>query len=206
MKKEKTKEESKSHQDAKVCYICRKRILKKLSKSINYQTVRDHCHFTGKHRGAAHSICNLRFNVANEIPAVFHKGSNYDYHFIIKELANEFEGQFECLGENTEKYKTFSVPTEKEVRNTDKDGNESVATISYKMKFIDTARYMTSSLSNLVDNLAEGIHKIKCKDCDCFLEYERVKDNLVKYKCLSCNKDYSNKLDAKIKKEIQEHV
>ena len=46
---------------------------------------------------------------------------------------------------------------------------------------------MTSSLSNLVDNLAEKIYKIKCKVCDCFLEYESVKDNLAKYKCLSCN-------------------
>ena len=54
---------------------------------------------------------------------------------------------------------------------------------------------MASLLSSLVENLAEGIHKVKCKDCDCFLEYESVKDNLVKYKCLSCNKDYSNKLD-----------
>ena len=42
---------------------------------------------------------------------------------------------------------------------------------------------MASSLSNLVDNLAEGIYKIKCKDCDCFLKYESVKDNLIKYKC-----------------------
>ena len=45
--------------------------------------------------------------MTNEIPAVFHNMSNYDCHFIIKELANEFKGQFECLGENTEKYKTF---------------------------------------------------------------------------------------------------
>ena len=77
----------------------------------------------------------------------------------------------------------------------DKDGNESVVTISYKTKFIDSARFIASSLSNLVDNLAEGIHKIKCKDCDCFLEYESVKNNLIKYKCVSCNKDYSSKLD-----------
>ena len=62
----------------------------------------------------------------------FHNSSNYDYHFIIKELANKFEGQFECLGENTEKYKTFSIAIEKEVTNIDKDGNESVANISYK--------------------------------------------------------------------------
>ena len=61
------------------------------------------------------SICNLRFNVPNEIPVVFQNGSNYNYYFIIKELAKEVEGQFECLGENAEKYKTFSVPIEKEV-------------------------------------------------------------------------------------------
>ena len=48
---------------------------------------------------------------------------------------------------------------------------------------------------NPVENLIERIHKIKCKDCDCFLEYETVKDNLIKYKSVSCNKDHSNKLD-----------
>ena len=54
---------------------------------------------------------------------------------------------------------------------------------------------MASSISNLVDNPTEGIHKIKFKDCDFFLKYENVKDNLIKYKCLSCNKNYSNKID-----------
>ena len=49
----------------------------------------------------------------NEIAVVFHNGSNYDYYFILKELANEFEGKFECFWENTEKYKTFSFPIEK---------------------------------------------------------------------------------------------
>ena len=62
-----------------------------------------------------HSICKLKFNVSNEIPVVFHNGSNYDYHFIIKEFANKIERKLECLGENTEKYKKFSVPIEKEV-------------------------------------------------------------------------------------------
>ena len=189
-----TKKES-SHQDAEVCYISRKIILKNLSKSINYQNVRDHCHYTGKYRGTEHSICNLKFNVLNEIPAAFHNGSNYGYHFIIKELANEFGRQFECLVENTEKYKSFSVPIEKEVTNIDKDGNETVVTISYKIEFIDSARFMASSLSNLVDNLAEGIHKIKCKDYDCFLEYKNVSGNLIICKFLSCNKSYLNKLD-----------
>ena len=63
--------------------------------------------------------------------------------------------------------------------------------------------FITSSLSNLVDNLAEGIHKIKWKDCACFAEYESVKDNLIKYKCLSYNKDYSEKLDEKLKKRFK---
>ena len=70
-------------------------------------------------------------------------------------------------------------------------------------KFIDSARFMASSLSNLIDNFTEEIHKIKCKDCDCFLEYESVKDNLIKHKCLSFNKDYSNKLDEKLKNRFK---
>ena len=100
--------------------MCRKRILKKLSKTINDQKVRNHCHYTGKYRGAAHSICNLKFTVPNEIPVVFHNSSNYDYHFIIKELAKEFEGEFEYLEANIEKCKTFSVPIKKEIKKIDK--------------------------------------------------------------------------------------
>ena len=108
-----TKEESRSHQDSKVCCICGKIILKKFANDKNYRKVRNYCHYAGKYRDASHSICNLKFNVPNEIPVVFHNGSNYDYHFIIKELANNFVGKFECVGENMEKYKSFSVPTEK---------------------------------------------------------------------------------------------
>ena len=61
-----------------------KKNFENLRKNINYQKVRDHCHYTGKYRVVAHSICNLRFDVPNESPVVFHNGSNYDYHFIIK--------------------------------------------------------------------------------------------------------------------------
>ena len=66
----------------------------------------------------------------NEIPAVFHRASNYDNYFIIKELANEFEGQFECLGKNKDKYKKFSVPIKKEIKKTDKYGRGTIETIS----------------------------------------------------------------------------
>ena len=78
--------------------------------------MKDHCHYAGKYRGAAHDICNLGNKTPKEIPVVFHNGSTYDYHFIIKELVEEFEGEFECLGENTEKYITFSVPPKKKLQ------------------------------------------------------------------------------------------
>ena len=63
----------------------------KFAKNIIYQNVRDHRQFTGKCRGTAHSIYNLRFNQPKEILAVFHNGLNYNYHYIIKELVNNFE-------------------------------------------------------------------------------------------------------------------
>ena len=60
---------------------------------------------------------------------------------------------------------------------------------------------MVSSLSNLY--LAGGIHEVKCKDCNCFLEYEGVKDNLIKYKCFSCNKLYWNNIDNELKRRFK---
>ena len=87
-----TKEEEINYNDQKVCYICKKEF-DTIDKK-NYK-VRDHCHYTGKYRGAAHNICNLRYKVPKETLVVFHNGSTYDYHFIIKELVKEFEGNFE---------------------------------------------------------------------------------------------------------------
>ena len=127
-----------------------------------YLKVKDHCHYTRKFRGAAHSICNLRYKTPKEIPVVFHNGSTYDYHFIIKQLAKEFDGQFECLGENTEKYITFSVPI-KEDDNSKK--------ITYKLKFIDSYRFMQSKLSDLADNLSE----INKKECKAYMERKNIK-------------------------------
>ena len=73
----------------------------------------------------------------------------------------------ECLGENTEKYITFSVPIKKELGNG--------KSITYKIKFIDSFRFMSSSLSSLVDNLSEGLHSDKCIDCKSCLDYMSVK-------------------------------
>ena len=86
-----------------------------------------------------------------------HNGSKYDYHFIIKELAEEFEGEFECLGETTEKYITFSVPIKTETTKKDKNGNDTITKISYRIKFIDSCRFTSTSLSKLVNDLSEGL-------------------------------------------------
>ena len=145
----------KIHCEQKVCYICEKGFSTD-DDNKKYHKVRDHCHFTGKYRGAAHNIFNLRYKTPKEVPVVFHNGSTYDYHFIIKELAKEFEGRFECLGEITEKYISFSVPIKKEP-----DNGKS---ITYKIKFIDSFRFMSSSLSSLSGSLSEGLPSYKCAD------------------------------------------
>ena len=85
-----TNEENKSYEKQKFCYICKKEFSTDDNKK--YQKVTDHCHYTRKFRGAAHDICNLRYKTPKEILIVFHNGSTYDYHFIIKHLAKEFDG------------------------------------------------------------------------------------------------------------------
>ena len=113
-----------------------------------------------KDRGAAHRICNLKYSRPKNIPIAFHYWSNYQYHFIMKMLAKEFKKQFIFLG-NIDKYLIFTVPMEKiqEYRN----GEEITKNISYRSQFIDSARFMKNSSTNVVNNLSEGIHKIKCK-------------------------------------------
>ena len=142
-----TNEENEYYEMQKICYICKK-IFSNNKNDENafklYHKVRNHCDYTGKFRGADYSICNLRYKIPKEILVMFHNGSTYDYHFIIKQLAKEFKVQFKCLGENTEKYITFSVPIKKELDNS--------KTITYKLKFIDCVRFMLKSLSRLVDN------------------------------------------------------
>ena len=128
---------------------------------------------------------------------MFHNGSTYDYHFIIKELVKEFEGNFECLGENTEKYITFSVPIKKKIDNKDLE-------ITYKVKFIDSYRFMSSLLSKLVDNLSEGIHNNKCLDCESNLDYIKIKKNeKLLLKCFNCNIYYKKKFNKDLMKKLK---
>ena len=95
-----------------------------------YCKVRNRCRYTGEYRGAVYSVCNLKYSVLKKAPISFHNGSNYDYYFIIEELAEEFKKQFTCLGQKIEKSISFTVPIEKEVTRINKNGQEVTKNIS----------------------------------------------------------------------------
>ena len=139
-----TYEENKSYKEQETCHICKGKFCmdKNDENYKNRKKVKDHCHYTGKFRGAAHSKCNLNYKVPKDIPIIIHNAS-YDTHFIINQLAEEFKGKLNCIGENMEKYITFSAPIKKKCD----DGK----TITYKLKFIDSFRFMSTSLSELID-------------------------------------------------------
>ena len=113
---------------------------------------------------------------------MFHNGSKYDCHFIINKLAKEFYGQLECLGENTEKYINFSVPISKEL--------DRGKTITYILKFIDSFRFMSTSLPSLFDSLSEKLHSDKCKDCKSELDYLSLEDSQLIFECFECKRNY----------------
>ena len=185
-----TKKEEKNHNKQEVCYICKNKFNTDYKK---HYKVKDHCHYLGKYRDAAHNICNLRYKIPKELPIVFHNGSTYDYHFIIKELVKEFDGNFECLGENTEKYITFSVPIKKEIKNEKK-----IIELTYEIKFVDSYRFMSTSLSKLVDNLSEGIHNNRCVDCKSFIDCMKTKDEKLIFRCFTCKKNYEKDFNKEL--------
>ena len=130
-----TEQHKKSYENAKICYICKENFKNKYFQDKKYCKVRDHCHYTEEYRGAGHSICNLKYSVPKKTASLnFQNGSNCNYHFIIKELAEEFKKQFTCLEENTEKYITFTVQ-QKKVTRIDKNGKEVTKNISYILQF-----------------------------------------------------------------------
>ena len=120
----------------------------------NKKKVKDHCHYTGKFRGAAHSECNLNYKVPKDIPIIIHNAS-YDTHFIINQLAEEFNGELNCIGENMENISLFLYQLRKNV----------IIVITHKLRFIDSFRFMPTSLSELVDNMSGNFNSIVCKSC-----------------------------------------
>ena len=110
----------------------------------------------------------------------------------------------ENLDENTEKYKTFPVSIKKEIIKKDKNGNDKIMKISYKIKFIDSFRLMSRSLSSLVDNLSEGLHGDKCIDCKSCLDYMITKDDQLIFKCFECKKHYKKEFSKEVIKRFNE--
>ena len=94
-----TRGEQKSFEEATICHIC--------SKKLEKDKVRDHCHFTGQYRGAAHNKCNLMCKKPKVLPVIFHNLQGYDAHLFIKQLA-KLEGELTCIPSTEEKYISFS--------------------------------------------------------------------------------------------------
>ena len=117
--------------------------------------VRDHSHYTGKYRGVAHVSCNLRYRIPNYIPVVFRNLAGYDAHLFIKELVKHTT-KIDVIAKNTENYISFSVKVEVD-KYIDKSGNEKSKEI--ELRFIDSFKFLSSSLDSLVNNLAKGGHQ-----------------------------------------------
>ena len=94
------------------------------------------------------------------------------------------------------------MPIRKEITKIDKDGNDKITKISYKKKFFDSFRFMSSSLSSLVDNLSEGVYSDKCADCKSFLDCTSIKDNQLIFRCFECKKNYKKDFNKELFKRF----
>ena len=137
-----TRDEQKLFEEATICHICNEKLEK--------DKVRDHCHFTGEYRGAAHNQCNLRCRKPRILPVIFHNLQGYDAHLFIKQLA-KLEGKLECIPSTEEKYISFS----KHIKVGEyKDISGSVFPINFEIRFIDSFKFLQTSLASLVSNLS----------------------------------------------------
>ena len=115
------------------------------------EKVKDHCHYTGRFRGAAHNSCNLKYKKPKFIPVVFHNLSGYDSHLFIKNLGYT-DGNIDCIPNNEEKYISFTKNTVVGSY-TNKEGK--TKSIKHKIRFIDSFKFMSTSLESLVNNLPD---------------------------------------------------
>ena len=146
-----TRVEQKSFDKAETCHIC--------SKLLLGDKVRDHCHFTGNYRGAAHNKCNLMCKKPRILPVIFHNLQGYDAHLFIKLLAC-LPGELNCIPSTEEKYISFS----KKIKVGEyKDKYTGITLpINFEIRFIDSFKFLQTSLANLVSNLQpDDFHNTK---------------------------------------------
>ena len=145
-----SRDEQKSFVKATTCHIC--------SGLLNGDKVRDHCHFTGKYRGAAHNKCNLRCRKPRVLPVIIHNLQGYDAHLFIKQLAT-IPGELNSIPSTEEKYISFS----KYIKVGEyKDLSGFIKPINFEKIFIDSFKFLQTSLANLVSNLQpDDFHNTK---------------------------------------------
>ena len=141
-----TPEEEYEFEQATVCHIC--------ELPLAGDSVRDHCHLTGRYRGAAHNECNLAFRQPKFYPVFFHNLSGYDTHMFIKDIADT-PGEIKCIAKTEENYISFSktVVVDSFVKWDKEAGNYKEITIRREIRFLDSFKFMASSLEKLVSNL-----------------------------------------------------
>ena len=139
-------QEQKQYEKETECWICNK----KFDDDKNYK-VRDHSHFTGKYRGAAHNLCNLKYRKPNFTPVVFHNLSGYDSHLFIKNVGFS-EGNIDCIPNNEERYISF---TKRIQVGSYKSKKRETTPLHNQIRFIDSFKFMATSLDKLVNNLSK---------------------------------------------------
>ena len=145
-----TKKQWKKYKQSTKCHICYKPF------TLRDPKVRDHCDNTGLYRGPAHSLCNLRYKIPSYIPVVFHNLSGYNAHLFVRELGAH-TSDMKVIAKNKEDYISFSikVPVDSHI---DKNGEEKDKLI--ELRFIDSFKFMSSSLDSLTKNLVRGGKKL----------------------------------------------
>ena len=142
-----TKSQLREYKRVSKCHICFKHF------KDGDRKVRDHCHYSREYRGAAHSLCNLQYKIPCYIPVVFHNLAGYDTPLFIWELSM-YGSQMGVIAKNTEDYISFSIKVEVG-KYVDKNGEERSKEID--LRFIDSIKFMSSSLDSLVNNPARGL-------------------------------------------------
>ena len=138
-----TPENEKEFINALTCWIC--------GEYMGNDRVRDHCHFTGKFRGAACNSCNLKLRRQNNISVFFHNLTGYDSHLFIKKLGTPEEKEnIDCIPNNEEKYISFSKTI---ITGQYKNKQGEIKDKTFKIIFKDSLKFMSSSLGELINNL-----------------------------------------------------